>query len=248
MTGGKDWGFDALHHHELAHEWWGNLVTNPDWGDMWVHEGFGTYTQVHYIEKKQGRKRSQEYLDSFLPRIPRAAPVAKPAPTSSHGVHGGAIYFKGAWVLHTLRSLIGDEAFFKSLRRLTYPVEEAEKWTDGSQCRYATTEDYLRLVEELSGQELDWYFDVYVRAEKLPVLETKREGNRLSLKWISPVEGVGLPLPVEVQVGDELKRVEMPPEGATITVPAGAEVEIDPNRWLLREALLPEQKPRRKSD
>jgi len=50
MTRGTDLGFDALHHHELAHEWWGNLVTNADWSDMWLHEGFGSYMQPLYRE------------------------------------------------------------------------------------------------------------------------------------------------------------------------------------------------------
>ena len=53
MTG-KNWGFDALHHHEFSHEWWGNLVTCSDWNDMWLHEGFGTYMQALYVEKLSG--------------------------------------------------------------------------------------------------------------------------------------------------------------------------------------------------
>ena len=61
MTG-RDWGFDALHQHELAHEWWGNLVTNSDWRDMWIHEGFGSYMQALYVEYLQGEKADRFYF------------------------------------------------------------------------------------------------------------------------------------------------------------------------------------------
>ncbi len=72
MTGGEDWGFDALHHHELSHEWWGNLVTNADWKDMWIHEGFGSYMQALWLEDTQGIERYHEYMASVRPRMGNA--------------------------------------------------------------------------------------------------------------------------------------------------------------------------------
>ncbi|MEJ2238061.1 MAG: M1 family aminopeptidase, partial [Gemmatimonadales bacterium] len=62
MTGGVDWGFDALHHHELSHEWWGNMVTNTDWSQMWLHEGFGSYMQPLYLERIRGPSVARAYL------------------------------------------------------------------------------------------------------------------------------------------------------------------------------------------
>src|SRR5690606_25386818 len=66
MTGGVDWGFDALHHHELSHEWWGNQITNADWADMWLHEGFGTYMQALYVERLHGAPKYRDYMMSTL--------------------------------------------------------------------------------------------------------------------------------------------------------------------------------------
>ena len=68
----------------------------------------------------------------------------------------GDIYGKGAVVLHTLRYLIGDDAFFR-LRRMAYPTKEMESWTDGRQTRLVSTDDFLKIAEKDSGMELDWF-------------------------------------------------------------------------------------------
>src|SRR5690606_12022317 len=108
MTGGLDWGFDALHHHELAHEWWGNLVTNSDWRDMWLHERFGTYMQALYAERIGGPDLYRAYLRRERQMISNRTPVA-PRETRTAGeiyfASGSDIYSKGALFLHTLRWL-----------------------------------------------------------------------------------------------------------------------------------------------
>ena len=96
------------------------------------------------------------------------------------------VYFKGGWILHTLRYLIGDEAMFESLRRMVYPTPAMESATDGSQCRFASTEDFIRIVQDVSGRDLFWFFDLYVRQPELPQLLVEREGPRLRLEWVTP--------------------------------------------------------------
>ena len=86
----------------------------------------------------------------------------------------GDIYNKGAVVLHTLRYLIGEQPFFKSLRRMAYPDPRMEKVTNGKQVHFATTDDFLHIVEKESGADLDWFFEVYLRQPKLPKLITER--------------------------------------------------------------------------
>lgn len=112
MTGGKDWGFDALHQHELSHEWWGNLVTNSDWRDMWLHEGFGTYMQPLYEEQLAGKEKYLEYMRSIR-YFSNAMAIAPREVRSGDQIYGGDIYYKGAWILHSLRFLVGDDAFFE---------------------------------------------------------------------------------------------------------------------------------------
>ena len=233
MTGGVDWGFDALHHHELSHEWWGNLVTNADWSDMWIHEGFGTYMQALYLEQTQGIDRYHAYLASIRDNITNRQPVASRGSLSSKQIYGGDIYFKGGWVLHSLRYLIGDDLLRVAIRRMAYPDPMMEKVTDGRQVRFATTDDFLHLVEGLSGKDLDWFFEVYVRTAKLPRLVTNRAGTRLELRWETP-DNLPFPMPVDVQVGTEVKRVEMRDGRGVLTVPENVQPVIDPLHWVLK--------------
>src|SRR5215208_1084651 len=85
----------------------------------------------------------------------------------------GDIYGKGALILHSLRYLIGDDAFFRSLRRMAYPTKEMEKITDGRQERLVNTDDFLTIAEAESKMDLDWFFELYLRQPKLPKLVTE---------------------------------------------------------------------------
>lgn len=235
--------FDDLHQHELSHEWWGNLVTVWNWRDFWIHEGIGTYMQPLYSEHlggKEAYKRSMEYLRMRMADDPQMAVAPRQSMSTqeiTQGTRGGDIYFKGAWFLHTLRYVVGDDAFFKILRRFAYPTEEMESVTDGSQVRFATTDDLLYLAEDISGQDLDWLFEVYLRQPKLPVLNASRNGNLVTLRWDVP-EGLDFPMPIEVKIDGEI--VTLSPDNNRISFEVGqtVEVEADPEDKILKEFYL----------
>lgn len=232
MTG-FDAGFDALHQHELAHEWWGNLVTNPDWNDMWLHEGFGSYTQPLYVEYLKGAVAYQEYM-SRMRRFGNWAAIAPRDSKTAKEIYRAPIYNKGAWVLHALRYLIGDTSFFTALRRMAYPNPEMEQIKDGRQVRFATTDDFIAICENASKMKLDWFFEVYVRQPKLPVLYSKIENGALSLRWETP-GNLPFPMPLEVQMGEKTERIEIPANGAVLKIPKGIKPVVDPNNWGLYE-------------
>jgi len=230
MTG-IDWGFDALHHHELAHEWWGNLVTNFDWRDMWIHEGFGSYMQALYVEELSGKEAYQKFMQRSR-FFSNDLAVAPREVRSSEEIYRAPIYTKGAWILHTLRYLIGDKAFFAALRKMAYPSEELERTTNGDQCRFVTTEDFRLICEEVSGRDLGWFFEVYLRQPALPVLKSRVKENTLTLDWEAP-DGRPFPMPIEVEMGGQVKRVQVPSSGLTLTIPPGIKPVVDPDGWLL---------------
>jgi len=232
MTGGKDWGFDALHHHELAHEWWGNLVTNSDWRDMWIHEGFGSYMQPLYAERRFGAEKYREYMQSMR-RFPNLLPIAPRSIQSGKAIYRAPIYSKGAWTLHTLRFLIGDDAFFRALRLMAYPDPAMESITDGSQTRFVTTDDFLNICESVSGITLDWFFEVYLRQPALPKLFSKIENQTLSLRWESPLPEYAFPMPVEVEINGKKDRYQIPPEGLVLPLKKNDKPVVDPDGWLL---------------
>lgn len=229
----EDWGFDTLHHHELSHEWWGNLVTNADWRDMWLHEGFGTYMQALYAEHLHGMEAYHKYAAGMQKGVENDLPIAPRTSQTSTEIYEASIYAKGGSVLHTLRYLLGDEAFFEVLRRMAYPDPAMRQVTSGAQCRFATTRDFVTIAERASGRELDWFFEVYVRQAELPRLLTERQGRTLTLRWDVPGDRP-FPMPVEVEVGNETRRVQLENGRATVPLPNGAEPTVDPQQWILR--------------
>ncbi len=232
MTGGKDWGFDALHQHELAHEWWGNLVTNSDWKDMWIHEGFGSYMQPLYAEHLNGKAAYHQYMNSMWFR--NKYPIAPFSSKTGKQIYQAPIYTKGSWVLHTLRYLIGDEAFFKTLKKMAYPNSNTLDKVDGSQVRFVTTEDYITIVNQVTGKDYHWFFDVYVRQGAAPVLISQVKKGNLHLQWKTP-DNLPFPMPVQVKLGDKIKRYDIPAEGMVIPFSKGDRPEVDPDRWVLME-------------
>jgi len=232
----RDLRYDWLHNHELSHEWWGNLVTCRGWKDMWIHEGFGTYMQPLYLEKRRGRRAYEIELQRRRVEIRNEAPVAPREHQDSVGIYfggrgGNDIYYKGAWVLHTLRWLMGDEPFFQCLRRFCYPTEAAAAATDGSQVRLVDTRDFIDLCNEVAGIEHDWFFDVYLRQPVLPRLEQQLTGDVLRLRWVVP-DDLPFELPVPVVVDGETVRVPMPAGAGSVNVAQG-DYEIDPDQLLL---------------
>lgn len=235
-------GFDWLQLHEFGHEWWANLVTASDWRDFWIHEGFQSYMDTLYLEHLGKKDLYFAEMKNRASRTRNMQPVAPRDEKFSYEVYlqepdfvksDGDIYGKGAVVLHTLRYLIGDDAFFRSLRRMAYPTKEMEIMTDGRQTRLVNTDDFLTIAEKESGQKLDWFFEVYLRQPKLPKLVTETTGNTLTLSWESP-NGIPFPMPVEVEVDGEIKKIEIKSGKANLNFNGTAPV-IDPKGWILKE-------------
>jgi len=234
-------GFDWLFQHEFAHEWFGNQLTAANWDDYWLHEGYGTYMQPLYGQWREGRARYAAMMQGERTSIMNLKPITQQRVTTEEEVYeldkGGAgqdIYYKGSWMLHTLRSLIGDKAFFDVTRLAVYG--RADPKPGNFKPRFGSTKEYEALVRKVTGKDYGWFFDVYLRQAALPELVETRTGTVLTLAWRVPGNGA-FPLPVEVQVDGRTRTVPMTGGKASLSVPAGAHVVIDPDALVLRRSV-----------
>lgn len=225
-------GFDWLFQHEFGHEWFGNQLTAADWDDYWLHEGYAEYMQPFYGRWREGEARYATMMDDQRNKIINLRPIVSGTIRTEEQVYeidkggpGQDIYYKGAWMLHTLRGLIGDHAFRDVTRLAVYGRLDPRPGNFAP--RYGTTAEYERFVRRVTGKDYGWFFDVYLRQAALPDLIETRTATRLDLRWDAP-GGRAFPLPVEVQVGTRIVRVPMTAGMGSVAVPHGSHVVVDP--------------------
>jgi len=226
------YGFDELLLHEVAHEWWGNKVTVSDFADLWIHEGFSTYAEALHVLDTRGEESYLDYMQWFRTRSAFRTPLIPGANLTCNQVMSPDLYGKGAWVLHMLRSILGEEAMAEILWR----------FADGDNpetCRFTTTQDFIDLVEEISGRRLDWFWQRYLFTAELPSWKMTRVRDagreRVEIEWDDP----SFEMPLPVQIGDRRRLIDMTGGRASLEVDPSSEVVIDPNH----EVLTAEPKP-----
>jgi aminopeptidase N len=142
--------------HELAHQWFGDLVTCKDWANIWLNEGFATYYELLYDGYANGREsflyRSYESAKHIIAQPNQTTPIVRRDYRSPDDMFGYLAYPKGAWVLHMLRSQLGEDLYRRCIK--TY--------LERHQYGLVTTEDLNAVIEELSGRSFDQFFDQWV--------------------------------------------------------------------------------------
>ena len=157
-----DYGYDWLFHHELAHEWFGNVMTHATVSDMWLHEGFGAFMQPEYAREVVGDAAFHSAMYNTYLKIKACNAIAPREEFSADELYfddvegngpAGDIYTKGTWLLHSLRYVMGEEAFWRSVRRLVFDTVNPEKLEPPIAARFRSTDDYLRIVSDEAGRE-----------------------------------------------------------------------------------------------
>ena len=226
-------GFDWLLHHELAHEWFGNLITHEQLNDAWLHEGFGLYMQPIYSLFKFGNAAYTNTMYQSYLGLVNCHPIVMDGVITSEQAFNSDIYGKGGWTLHTLRWLIGDELFWQATRELLYGSSDTHSISYPIAPRYRNTQDFIDIVNKVSGKDYSWMFKVYLKQAALPELLQTRTDNELILKWQTP-ENLAFPMPISISINGKTSVYTTKDDQITLQVGLQDHVIIDPEMQVLR--------------
>ena len=194
-VGGED--FDWLLHHEFGHEWWANKVTNIDWAHMWIQEGICSYGDALYYREMEGEESYQRRMRNTCRNF-SGKPVVYADTADSDLAYSGDIYGKGAFFMHSLRYVIGDEIFFPTLKKLATDPQYTYD-------NMVSTKDVEQLFSKAAGKDLKPFFDFYLRTTnkfEILVKQTAEDKYKISL-----LNFTGMPLPVEITTHEGVKKL-----------------------------------------
>jgi aminopeptidase N len=232
--------------HEIAHQWFGNSVTESDWDHVWLSEGFATYFTHLFIEHSYGRDemvagllRDRDEIREFDQKNPSYRIIHDNLSDMSQVLSGTGTYKKGSWTLHMLRGIVGDSAFWAGIR------DYYRSYRDGN----ATTTDFRRSMEQASGQELGWFFDQWLTRGGFPKLRVRWSYDaaakqlRLDVEQLQPGPPFRLPtelrLDFDAEPRSRTERIGIRQQRESLTLPLDrppTAVALDPRSWVLMDA------------
>ena len=242
----QDFSWERVIAHEIAHQWWGDLITLREWSHAWLNESFGTYSDYLWTRHEGGddegawalSAKKNAYLREAHTRYVR--PIVFNRYERPHDNFDSHTYPKGAAILHQLRFLLGDELFFRALS--TFLHDHAFEPVD--------THDFMKTVNEVAGRNMDWFFEQFVFLPGHPVFEVSSvwEGAAREVHvTVAQVQGRahGVPIyrmPVQIGIvtesGERVETVWLENEHDSFVFPSSDEpllVRFDEGNWLLKE-------------
>ena len=162
--------------HELAHQWWGDMITCGTWHDIWLNEGFARYSEALWLEHQLGPSGLRNYMNGLI-HLDQQVFVADTS--DAHTIFDRVVYDKGAFVLHMLRHAVGDTTFFAILRAYA-----------DSKHRYgsATTDDFQAVCEQVAKRSFETFFNQWVYQPALPVYEYGLFAYESDSGWVTDVK------------------------------------------------------------
>jgi aminopeptidase N len=229
--------------HEIAHQWFGNAVTERDWDDVWLSEGFATYFTLLYIEHAYGR---DEFVEGLLSSRKSVLEFNASNPnyrvvhdnlSNMKNVTTPQTYQKGAWTLHMLRRLMGDDRFWDGIRGYYRRYRDA----------VASTADFRHAMEEAAGTDLGWFFDEWLYRGGVPHIEGgwhyDSAAKRIEIELSQRQPGPAFRMPIDIAIvtaGKEtrIEHVQVGERTGAFSIPCDqppASIAIDPDVWALMD-------------
>jgi aminopeptidase N len=241
-------GLVGLVAHEIAHQWFGDSVTGFTWSYLWLSEGFATYFAALFIQHADGEEAFQAYMKNAAEKYfnyekKTRTSLIDPDTEDLFKLLNPNNYEKGAWVLHMLRSELGDKVFFDAIR--TYYREHRN--------HTATSEDLRLVLERASGRDLEKFFDQWVYGVGHPEYDlkwewlSKEKQVKLTLKQKQVIDAFSNSIPVEITTPLGKQRIVLKPKSKQTTQKirldaAPLTVQLDPENTVLKEASVSNHK------
>jgi aminopeptidase N len=208
------YGFDFIIIHESGHEWFANSVTADDPADMWIHESFTTYSEALYLEYRFNKDTAQKYLQMQRLKIAGKEPLQGPRDVFYKGRTDSDIYYKGTWILHTMRHVINnDSLWFSWLRGFAMEFRH----------RIINTRDVISYFNRVSQRDWTPFFSQYLYYSALPTFDYKLSVDEagqqiLSYQWKHVVAGFNMPVMIYIGAGtsvwlyptEKIKKMTLP--------------------------------------
>ncbi|MBT8395678.1 MAG: M1 family metallopeptidase, partial [Gemmatimonadetes bacterium] len=242
----KDFSWERIIAHEIAHQWWGDLITLREWSHTWLNESFGTYSDYLWTRAEKGEDhgawdllgKKNQYLREARERYMRPIVFERyDLPGDNFDSH---TYPKGACILHQLRYLLGDEPFFRTLS--TFLHEHAYTPVD--------THDFMKTVKDVTGRNMDWFFEQNLFLPGHPVFDVASEWDaeseevRVQVRQVQsrehgvPIYRTPLRIGIVTPSGKRVEEVWLEQEEQAFVFPSPEKpllVRFDEGNWLLKE-------------
>ena len=237
----SSWYSEWVIAHELAHQWWGDYITCHNWHHIWLNEGFASWSEALWAEHLGGMSSYHSYMNGM--QHWGGGSIFVEDTTNAWNIFDIIVYDKGAWVLHMLRGLVGDEDFFQILR----DYYSDPRYAHGA----AETEDFQEICETVSEMDLDYFFQQWIYGEYYPKYQYSYTwepvgGNYsnvyVHLEQTQTSDPTHFTMPVEINVStytmdttvvlfNDPRRKDI---GVRVYGMSGINVAVDPDRWILR--------------
>ena len=228
--------------HELGHSWWGNLITCKTFNDIWLNEGFARYCQALWAEHMYGREAYFDFMNNHAYYGAGTIYVENPS-SNSQIFSAGLSYNKASWVLHMLRHKVGETMFFDILK--SYASNDSLSYNA------ASTSDFQKVCEDISGLDFEQFFQQWIYGEKYPKYELSwwHEGNGIYNVKIDQVQSYNFfSMPIDLKFSGSAGPILV---DTTIVIENNnssqlyefsgfnflvENVMLDPENWILKEA------------
>jgi aminopeptidase N len=228
--------------HEIAHQWFGDSVTEATWADLWLSEGLATYFAGLFIQRYEGEEAFQQYMKQaaetyYAYEKKNRTPIHDTETEDLFKLLNANNYQKGAWVLHMLRSELGDEKFFRGIRI----------YYDAHKNSIADSEDLRAAFEKASGRDLKEFFARWIYGTGHPRYDLYWEWKsdtqkvRLVLRQLQTEPAFPNALPLDIITSSGKRRLVLQPTGKQTIEElklkkAPISINIDPENTVLKEA------------